>query len=102
MICCGGELKYFTIRNKLAAFQAWQSEGIVVRVSNVTSVGKAVAIMQLAQEGLHLLSETKQDESISKRLHLRRVVFPVKEMNVALNLFQVNFLRALCWPQSCR
>ena len=74
MICCGGELKCFTIsrrlRNKLAHSMHGNSEGIVVRVSNVTSaVGKAVAIMQLAQEGLHLLSETKHDESISKRLH---------------------------------
>ena len=57
-------------RNKRAHSLHGNSEGIVVRVSNVTSaVGKAVAIMQLAQDGLHLLSETKHDESISKRLH---------------------------------
>jgi hypothetical protein len=74
MICFGGELKCFTIsrllRNKLAHSMHGNSEGFAVRVSNVTSaVGKAVAIMQLAQSGLHLLSETKHDESISRRLH---------------------------------
>ena len=52
----GGELKCFTIsrllRNKLAHSMHGNSEGFAVRVSNVTSaVGKAVAIMQLAQSG---------------------------------------------------
>ena len=49
---------------------------ISVRVSNVTSAeGKALPIMQLAQDGLHLLSETKHDSSIVRRLQREAVCF---------------------------
>ena len=49
---------------------------ISVRVSNVTSaVGKALHIMQLAQDGLHLLSETRHDSSIVRRLQREAVCF---------------------------
>ena len=51
---------------------------ISVRVSNVTSAeGKALPIMQLAQDGLHLLSETKHDSSFCADSKEKQFVFQV-------------------------
>ena len=61
---------------------------ISVRVSNVTSaVGKALPIMQLAQDGLHLLSETKHDSSIVRRLQREAVCFSSRNEEKAQFVF---------------
>ena len=55
-------------RNKRAHLLHGNGE-LVVRVSNITSAaGKASLVMDLAQDGLHLLSETKHTPAIAKQL----------------------------------
>ena len=61
---------------------------ISVRVSNVTSAeGKALPIMQLAQDGLHLLSDTKHDSSIVRRLQREAVCFSSRNEEKAQFVF---------------
>ena len=68
-------------RNRLIHALNGSTQSLIVRVSNVTSaVGKALPIMHLAKDGFHLLSETKHDFSISKRLCSEPNVFLVTKM----------------------